>query len=139
MLFRSTETTETTPDPAAPAAASPAVLPLDLAPLPPSLAGPTRPQDRVLLSDVKANFRKAFEAEQAARPSKGPATVTDRLPRLSRVLLHTEFLSGFAPVSSMSYNIDLSGRVALVTGASSGLGAQFAKTLARSGAAVVLA
>ena len=39
----------------------------------------------------------------------------------------------------MSYNIDLSGRVALVTGASSGLGAQFAKTLARSGAAVVLA
>ena len=28
----------------------------------------------------------------------------------------------------MSYNIDLSGRVALVTGASSGLGTQFAKT-----------
>ncbi|HSI48107.1 MAG TPA: SDR family oxidoreductase [Ideonella sp.] len=39
----------------------------------------------------------------------------------------------------MSYNIDLSGRVALVTGASSGLGAQFAKTLAKAGAAVVLA
>ena len=39
----------------------------------------------------------------------------------------------------MSYNIDLSGRVALVTGASSGLGMQFAKTLARAGAAVVLA
>ncbi|TAK78649.1 MAG: SDR family oxidoreductase [Aquabacterium sp.] len=39
----------------------------------------------------------------------------------------------------MSYSIDLSGRVALVTGASSGLGAQFARTLARSGAAVVLA
>ena len=39
----------------------------------------------------------------------------------------------------MSYNIDLSGRVALVTGASSGLGAQFAKTLARAGAGVVLA
>ena len=39
----------------------------------------------------------------------------------------------------MSYNIDLSGRVALVTGASSGLGAQFAKTLSRAGAAVVLA
>ncbi len=38
----------------------------------------------------------------------------------------------------MSYNIDLSGRVALVTGASSGLGEQFAKTLARAGAAVVL-
>ncbi|WP_342131968.1 SDR family oxidoreductase [Hydrogenophaga sp. OTU3427] len=39
----------------------------------------------------------------------------------------------------MSYQIDLSGRVALVTGASSGLGAQFAQTLARAGAAVVLA
>jgi NAD(P)-dependent dehydrogenase (short-subunit alcohol dehydrogenase family) len=39
----------------------------------------------------------------------------------------------------MSYSIDLSGRVALVTGASSGLGAQFAKTLAGAGAAVVLA
>jgi NAD(P)-dependent dehydrogenase (short-subunit alcohol dehydrogenase family) len=39
----------------------------------------------------------------------------------------------------VSYNIDLSGRVALVTGASSGLGTQFARTLSRAGAAVVLA
>ena len=39
----------------------------------------------------------------------------------------------------MSYQIDLAGRVALVTGASSGLGAQFARTLAGAGAAVVLA
>lgn len=39
----------------------------------------------------------------------------------------------------MSYSIDLSGRVALVTGASSGLGAQFARTLAQAGACVVLA
>ncbi len=39
----------------------------------------------------------------------------------------------------MAYSIDLSGRVALVTGASSGLGTQFAKTLAEAGAAVVLA
>ena len=39
----------------------------------------------------------------------------------------------------MSYQIDLSGRVAFITGASSGLGTQFAKTLAKSGAAVVLA
>ncbi|MBA4340607.1 MAG: short-chain dehydrogenase [Methylibium sp.] len=39
----------------------------------------------------------------------------------------------------MSYSIDLSGRVALVTGASSGLGAQFAKTLSQAGAGVVLA
>lgn len=39
----------------------------------------------------------------------------------------------------MAYSIDLSGRVALVTGASSGLGAQFARVLARAGAAVVVA
>ena len=39
----------------------------------------------------------------------------------------------------MAYSIDLSGRVALITGASGGLGAQFARTLASAGAAVVLA
>ena len=39
----------------------------------------------------------------------------------------------------MTYSIDLSGRVAFITGASSGLGAQFASTLARAGAGVVLA
>ncbi|MCZ8258125.1 MAG: SDR family oxidoreductase [Bacteroidia bacterium] len=39
----------------------------------------------------------------------------------------------------MAYSMDLSGRVALVTGASGGLGAQFAKTLSKAGAAVVLA
>lgn len=38
----------------------------------------------------------------------------------------------------MSYQIDLSGRVAFVTGASSGLGAQFARVLSQAGAAVVL-
>ena len=39
----------------------------------------------------------------------------------------------------MPYTIDLSGRVAFISGASSGLGAQFAKTLAAAGAGVVLA
>jgi aconitate hydratase len=52
------------------------VLELDLVGIKPSLAGPKRPQDRVLLTDVKANYRKAFEDEQKLRPSKGPATVT---------------------------------------------------------------
>ncbi len=39
----------------------------------------------------------------------------------------------------MAYELDLSGRVAFVTGASSGLGAQFARVLAHAGAGVVLA
>ena len=63
--------------PEAPEAEYTDVLALDLGSIKPSLAGPKRPQDRVLLTDVKANFRKAFENEQKLRPSAGPATVTD--------------------------------------------------------------
>jgi len=65
-----------TPD--APEADYTDVLQLDLGSIQPSLAGPKRPQDRVLLGDVQANFRNAFAAEQQQRPSKGPATVTDQ-------------------------------------------------------------
>jgi NAD(P)-dependent dehydrogenase (short-subunit alcohol dehydrogenase family) len=39
----------------------------------------------------------------------------------------------------MAYSIDLSGRVAMITGASSGLGEQFARALSAAGAGVVLA
>ena len=39
----------------------------------------------------------------------------------------------------MSYNSDLNGKSALVTGASSGLGAQFARSLAKAGARVLIA
>ena len=52
------------------------VLHLELGSIQPSLAGPKRPQDRVLLSDVQANYQEAFEADQAGRPTKGPAKVS---------------------------------------------------------------
>ncbi|MDE0853317.1 MAG: aconitate hydratase AcnA [Nevskia sp.] len=53
------------------------VLHLDLSTIQPSLAGPKRPQDRVLLTDVQPNYKKAFEGEQKLRPSAGAAKVSD--------------------------------------------------------------
>ena len=50
-----------------------------------------------------------------------------------------ELASPAGSVKAMAYEIDLSGRVAFVTGASSGLGTQFARVLSRAGAGVVLA
>src|SRR3970282_1229090 len=38
----------------------------------------------------------------------------------------------------MSYHVDLRGKIALVTGASSGFGAHFAEVLARAGASVII-
>jgi aconitate hydratase len=46
---------------------------LNLASVVPNLAGPRRPQDRVALSDVKAEFGVALEAWQAARARSGTA------------------------------------------------------------------
>jgi aconitate hydratase len=53
------------------------VLHLDLSTILPSMAGPKRPQDRVLLTDVQPNYKKAFEGEQKLRPSAGAAKVSD--------------------------------------------------------------
>ncbi|MFI4968318.1 MAG: aconitate hydratase AcnA, partial [Gammaproteobacteria bacterium] len=52
------------------------VLTLDLGSVQPSLAGPKRPQDRVLLGDMQKNFKAALEKEQATRKSAGPTDVT---------------------------------------------------------------
>ena len=49
------------------------VLELDLGTVEPSLAGPTRPQDRVPLADVKRSFRAALPKLKAAARPKVPA------------------------------------------------------------------
>ncbi|MDP9150264.1 MAG: aconitate hydratase AcnA [Myxococcota bacterium] len=58
--------------PGAPEAIYSDVLELDLATIVPSLAGPTRPQDRVKLTESKASFRAALEKLIAKSP-KGSA------------------------------------------------------------------
>jgi aconitate hydratase len=58
-----------------------AVLELDLSSVGPSLAGPKRPQDRLALNDLKANFRAAFElppeavAEERHHPRNGDVVI----------------------------------------------------------------
>ncbi len=72
-LFRTAET----PDPV-----FTDTLTLDLSTVVPSLAGPKRPQDRVALTEVKANYSDAFRAERervaaAASAKGGTATAVD--------------------------------------------------------------
>lgn len=50
-----------------------ATLHLDMADVRPSLAGPKRPQDRVLLQDVKANFRENLAPMITGRSKNGEA------------------------------------------------------------------
>jgi aconitate hydratase len=57
-------------DAGTPQAAYSAVLSLDMASVLPSLAGPKRPQDRVLLSDMQANFNANVGALVAGRSQK---------------------------------------------------------------------
>jgi aconitate hydratase len=55
------------------------LLALNLADVRPSLAGPKRPQDRVLLEDVKTDFHKNLSAITAARLTKTTATQVSEL------------------------------------------------------------
>ncbi len=57
-------------EPGAPEAEYTDVLHLDLADVKPSLAGPKRPQDRVLLSDMKSEYHKNHESMAQARAAK---------------------------------------------------------------------
>ncbi len=53
------------------------VLTLDMSTIQSSLAGPKRPQDRVLLGDMQKTFRGAFDKDQDKWRSAGPAKVKD--------------------------------------------------------------
>ncbi|WP_313919741.1 aconitate hydratase AcnA [Tahibacter sp.] len=57
-------------DPGQPDAEYSSVLSLDLADIKPSMAGPKRPQDRVLLENVEANYREALAPMADARATK---------------------------------------------------------------------
>ncbi|MBB1089280.1 aconitate hydratase AcnA [Lysobacter sp. SG-8] len=58
-------------EPGAPEATYSATLELDMGDVKPSLAGPKRPQDRVLLSDMQVNFRENLTGLIAHREPKG--------------------------------------------------------------------
>ncbi|GAB3725796.1 aconitate hydratase AcnA [Luteimonas pelagia] len=90
-------------EPGAPEAIYSATLELDLGDVKPSLAGPKRPQDRVLLTDMRANFRRNVAglvanrkstAEQIAREDAegGGQEQADHLAAapVSRIQLHDE-------------------------------------------------
>ena len=63
-------------EPGQPDAAYSDMLELDMGTVQPSLAGPKRPQDRVLLSDMKGNYEDNSAPLKASRDSDGSAEVT---------------------------------------------------------------
>ncbi|MFT3896212.1 MAG: aconitate hydratase AcnA [Thermomonas sp.] len=65
--------------PDSPHATYSSTLELDMASVRPSLAGPKRPQDRVLLQDVHANFDEALQALIANRKPKGVGCAIEEL------------------------------------------------------------
>ncbi|MBL8703118.1 MAG: aconitate hydratase AcnA [Alphaproteobacteria bacterium] len=62
-------------DPSTPDPVFTDVLELDMSSVEPSLAGPKRPQDRVALSSVKANFEKALPELLGPKAAKEPVKV----------------------------------------------------------------
>ncbi len=66
------------------------VVHLDLATIVPSLAGPTRPQDRVKLTEAKANFHASVEKmlAKSPKPSASDATATANIDGQEVTLTH---------------------------------------------------
>ena len=63
-------------EPGSPHASYSSTLELDMGQVKPSLAGPKRPQDRVLLQDVKANYRESLVPFVATRDKRSPEVAT---------------------------------------------------------------
>ncbi|HKM55322.1 MAG TPA: aconitase family protein, partial [Isosphaeraceae bacterium] len=63
-----------------PEAAYSSTLTLDLSTVQPSLAGPRRPQDRVILSEAKPSFHKALQELLSSRPEKEDQVQTAPAP-----------------------------------------------------------
>ncbi|HSI73172.1 MAG TPA: aconitate hydratase AcnA [Fimbriimonas sp.] len=62
------------------------ILELDLAKVQPSVAGPKRPQDRLLLPDVQTNFHKSFETMLAGGHTRKTYKGVDKSGEMSAVL-----------------------------------------------------
>jgi aconitate hydratase len=77
------------------------VLELDMSTVVPSLAGPKRPQDRVLLSEAVDNFHQHMDEHNAARQSAAEAKFEDEGG--DTAVGHDQSQAGEAPVASVNY------------------------------------
>ncbi|MGD8580677.1 MAG: aconitate hydratase AcnA, partial [Lysobacterales bacterium] len=77
------------------------VLELDMSTVVPSLAGPKRPQDRVLLSEAVENFRQHMDEHDAARKSAAEAAFEDEGG--DTAVGHDSSQSLKAPVAAVNY------------------------------------
>jgi len=77
------------------------VLELDMSTVVPSLAGPKRPQDRVLLSEAVENFRQHMGEHNAARKSAAEAAFEDEGG--DTAVGHDSSQSVTAPVATVNY------------------------------------
>ena len=88
-------------EPGQPEAAYSAVLELDMGDVVPSLAGPRRPQDRVLLSEASDNFHKHMAEHHEARSSAAEAKFEDEGG--DTAVGHDRSQAYAAPIATVNY------------------------------------
>jgi aconitate hydratase len=77
-------------------------LKLDMASVEPSLAGPKRPQDRVALADMKANFQRSLGAPLSERGFALTATQLSRTAPVARDGAPTEITHGAVVIAAIT-------------------------------------